>query len=163
MRAWVVGGAVIESPEGVLLVRNRRRGGRHDWTPPGGVIEVDEGEALIDGLAREVREETGLIVTEWDGPIYEIAAEAPELGWTLRVECFRAVRFSGELAVDDPDGIVVDARYVAPHDCVGHLAGNHPWVVEPLLEWLAGPWQGRRSFSYHVTGDDPAGLVVTRL
>src|SRR3982750_2468999 len=112
MRAWVVGAAVIEGPEGLLLVRNRRRGGHHDWTPPGGVIEVDDGEALIDGLAREVREETGLTVTDWEGPIYEIACEAPGLGWSLRVECYRALKFEGELAVDDPDGIVVDARYV---------------------------------------------------
>ena len=42
MRDWVVGGALILSDEGVLLVQNRRRNGSHDWTPPGGVI--DEGE-----------------------------------------------------------------------------------------------------------------------
>ncbi len=57
MRDWVVGGALILSDEGVLLVQNRRRNGTHDWTPPGGVI--DEGESLIEGLTREVQEETG--------------------------------------------------------------------------------------------------------
>jgi 8-oxo-dGTP diphosphatase len=163
MRAWVVGAAVIEGPQGLLLVRNRRRGGRHDWTTPGGVIEVDDGEALIDGLAREVREETGLTVTEWAGPIYRVAAEAPGLGWSLEVECHRAVRFEGELAIDDPDGIVVDACYVAAHDCGGHLETTHPWVSEPLLAWIEAPWDGSRSFSYHVAGDDVASVVVTRL
>jgi 8-oxo-dGTP diphosphatase len=163
MRAWVVGAAVIEGPEGLLLVRNRRRGGLHDWTTPGGVIEVADGEALLEGLAREVREETGLTVTEWDGPIYDIEVEAPILGWTLRVECHRALAFEGVLAVDDPDGIVVDARYVAPDDCHGHLEGNHPWVTEPLLEWLGGGWEGARSFAYQVTGEDVASAVVTRL
>ena len=47
MRDWVVGGALIVSDDGVLLVQNRRRNGSHDWTPPGGVI--DEGESLLDG------------------------------------------------------------------------------------------------------------------
>jgi ADP-ribose pyrophosphatase YjhB (NUDIX family) len=30
------------------------------WEPPGGILEV--GESVIDGLRREVREETGLLV-----------------------------------------------------------------------------------------------------
>lgn len=162
MHSWVVGGAVIEGPDGVLLVQNRRRGGRTDWSPPGGVIEVEDGEALIDGLAREVLEETGLVVTRWEGPIYEIATEAPGLGWTLRVEAYRAVEFAGELLIEDPDGIVVDARYVAVHECVGHLEGNHPWVVEPLLEWLDERWAECRSYGYHVAGDDLRDLVITR-
>ena len=78
MRRWLVGGAVIEGPEGILLVQNQRRGGRIDWSPPGGVI--DDGEDVLTGLSREVREETGLIVTRWEGPIYTIEATAPDLG-----------------------------------------------------------------------------------
>lgn len=160
VHAWTVGGAVIEGPEGLLLVRNRRRNGDHDWTPPGGVI--DEGEDVLVGLTREVAEETGLVVTEWEGPIYEIAAEAPGLGWTLRVEVYRAVAYEGVLVVDDPDGIVVDACYVA-HDAAGsHLASAHPWVGEPLCEWLAERWEGSRAFGYEVVGSDLASLVVTR-
>lgn len=161
MHQWLVGGALIEGPEGVLLVQNRRRNGRHDWSPPGGVI--DEGESLIEGLAREVVEETGLTVIGWEGPIYDIVAEAPGLGWTLRVEAHRALTVEGELTIDDPDGIVVDARYVAVEACGIHLDGNHPWVVEPLLEWLAAPWEGRRSYAYRVDGTDIASLVVTRV
>jgi 8-oxo-dGTP diphosphatase len=163
MHSWVVGGAVIEGPDGLLLVQNRRRGGRFDWSPPGGVIEVEDGEALIDGLAREVLEETGLVVTRWEGPIYEIATEAPGLGWTLRVEAYRAVEFAGELVLEDPDGIVVDARYVATHECGEHLEGNHPWVVEPLLEWLEERWVECRAYGYHVAGDDMRDLVITRV
>jgi 8-oxo-dGTP diphosphatase len=161
VREWLVGGAVIETAEGVLLVRNRRRNGDLDWTPPGGVI--DDGEELLAGLAREVQEETGLVVTEWAGPLYEIVAEAPGLGWRLRVEAWLAVDFEGELRVDDPDQIVVDARFVCIDDCAVHLTGGHPWVTEPLSEWLAEHWEGKRSYGYRVDGNELRSLVVTRM
>ncbi len=160
MHEWTVAGAVIEGPDGVLLVKNRRRNGRHDWSPPGGVI--DEGETLIEGLGREVVEETGLIVTEWAGPIYQIEATAPGLGWTLRVEAFQAVVFSGEILLEDPDGIVVDAGYVVADDCPARLVGNHPWVVEPLSEWLVERWSGCRTYGYRIEGSELASLEVTR-
>lgn len=162
MRDWVVGGALIVSDEGLLLVQNRRRNGSHDWSPPGGVI--DEGETLIEGLTREVEEETGLRVTAWSGPVYEVRCDAPDLGWTLRVEAHLAVAYEGELRVDDPDGIVVDARFVEVDACHGHLEGGHPWVREPLVEWLTERWDhdSARPFGFHVAGADPGTVVVTR-
>jgi 8-oxo-dGTP diphosphatase len=161
VRDWVVGGAVIESDEGLLLVCNRRRDGSHDWTPPGGVI--DEGEILLEGLAREVFEETGLVVAGWQGPLYEVNVEAVGLGWRLRVEAWKASSFSGELTVgSDPDGIVVDARFLALDACHAHLDGVHVWVREPLGHWLAERWDGTRNFHYDVSGSDRATMVVTR-
>jgi len=162
VRDWVVGGALILSDEGVLLVRNRRRNGSHDWTPPGGVI--DEGETLIEGLTREVEEETGLRVTEWAGPVYEVRCEAPDMGWRLRVEAHVAVAYEGELRVDDPDGIVVDARFVDMATCGEMVAGGHPWVGEPLGEWLAERWANHevRPYGFHVAGALPDEVVVTR-
>jgi len=157
---WLVAGALIEGEGGLLLVRNRRRGGREDWSTPGGVI--DAGETLLEGLGREVREETGLIVTAWDGPVYEIRAEAPGLGWSLRVEVHRALAYEGDLVVDDPDGIVVDARFVATDDCSALLDGGHRWVGEPLGEWLGGDRGPGRSYEYVVHGSDLHGLEVER-
>jgi 8-oxo-dGTP diphosphatase len=162
MRDWVVGGALILSDEGVLLVHNRRRNGSHDWTPPGGVI--DDGESLLEGLTREVEEETGLRVTEWAGPVYEVHCEAPDMGWRLRVEAHVAMAYEGELHVDDPDGIVVDARFVAIDACDSMVAGGHPWVCEPLGEWLAERWPhgDTRPYGFHVAGALPDDVVVTR-
>lgn len=161
MQEWLVGSALIEGPEGILLVQNRRRGGIVDWSPPGGVI--DEGEDLITGLTREVAEETGLVVTEWSGPLYQIDAKAPGLGWHLRVEVWGAARFRGELAIADPDGIVVDARFVPFDECCGLVRSNHPWVTEPLIDYLGGRWEGSRQYDYLVDGEHLAELVVTRL
>jgi 8-oxo-dGTP diphosphatase len=161
VREWLVGGGIVLGPEGLLLVQNRRRDGRHDWSPPGGVI--DEGEGLIEGLTREVREETGLLVTRWAGPVYRIEATAPGMGWHLRVEAHVAVEYTGELRVDDPDGIVVDARFVELGACEAHLTANHPWVREPLTEWLVEQWADVRSYGYQVEGSRPGQIVVSRI
>jgi len=184
MRDWVVGGAVIEagalapgildrhagSPavdggvapaEGVLLVENLRHNGTSDWTTPGGVI--DAGELVLDGLTREVREETGLEVVEWSGLLYEIVAEAPGLGWRLRVEVHRALLVTGELQIgDDPDGIVIASDWVGGRDCAQRLSGAHPWVREPLVEWMIERFDEPRTFRFDVAGDRVTDVSVTR-
>ena len=114
---FTVAGALVESPDGLLLVQNQRRNGTLDWSTPGGVIDATDA-SLLHGLAREVEEETGLRVTEWEGPLYEVRATALELGWGMRCEVHRALGFDGTLRVDDPDGIVVDACF-APQRPLG--------------------------------------------
>jgi len=162
VRSWVVAAGLIEGAAGWLLVQNRRRDGSLDWSPPGGVIEVHEGETIADGLTREVREETGLVVDAWDGPVYDVEVVAEGLGWTLRAEMFLARSYAGDLVVDDPDGIVVDARFVPASGWPDLLEGSHPWVREPIAGWLAGPDVALASYRYRLDG--PSGEVeVVRL
>jgi len=169
MRAWIVAAGLIEGDEGIVLVLNRRRDGSLDWSPPGGVIEVHDGESVTDGLTREVQEETGLIVDDWEGPVYAVEVTALDLGWTLLAETFVARAWRGELTVADPDGIVVDARFVAPELWSDHLQGTRPWVREPIEEWLAGPGGVERvamaalapaRFRYRIDGNAESGGVV---
>ena len=161
MHQWTVGGALIEGEGGLLLVRNRRRGGREDWTPPGGVI--DDGEDLVAGLTREVTEETGLVVANWEGPAWRIEVAAVDLGWQLYVEVWRATDYAGDLAAGaDPDGIVVEACFATPQQCTTRLGGTQPWVRDPLVAWLAGPWDGTRDYGYRLSGASPDTFVVER-
>lgn len=159
VKRWLVAGAVIEGPGGVLLVANRRHDGSIDWSTPGGVI--DDGEAVLEGLEREVREETGLVVSAWDGLLYGIEVVAPDLGWHLRVEVHQASSVEGDLVLDDPDGIVFDAGYVTVGECDRRLAQSHPWVREPLSAWLGQRWTLARDFRYHVAGTDLSSLTVS--
>jgi 8-oxo-dGTP diphosphatase len=53
-------GAVIVDEGQVLLVRRGNEPMKGHWTLPGGLLEL--GESLSDGVMREVREESGLIV-----------------------------------------------------------------------------------------------------
>jgi 8-oxo-dGTP pyrophosphatase MutT (NUDIX family) len=52
-----VAGVVIDEKGRTLVIQRRDNG---HWEPPGGVLERDE--SIIEGLLREVWEETGLIV-----------------------------------------------------------------------------------------------------
>ena len=163
MREWLVASGIVEGPDGLLLVQNRRRNGATDWSTPGGVIEVEAGESVLDGLTREVFEETGIRVTGWEGPVYEVEAEAAGMGWHLRVEVHRATGYTGDLVVEDLDQIVVDAQWVPVDACGPHLEACPTWVREPLSSWLDERFTQPRAFRYRVDGADRSSITVTRL
>jgi len=52
-----VAGVITDDHGQALLIRRRDN---HRWEPPGGVLEF--GETILEGVRREVREETGLDV-----------------------------------------------------------------------------------------------------
>ena len=85
------------------------------------------------------------------------------MGWRMRCEVHLAVAFEGELRVDDPDGIVVEAalRAAAP-SATTRLASCAPWVREPLSAWLRERWEpaGSRQFDYEVHGTSRDAMRV---
>jgi 8-oxo-dGTP diphosphatase len=161
LREWMVAGGIVEVDGRVLLVENLRRNGRTDWSTPGGVVESGE-EALV-GLTREVAEETGLEVAQWSSALYSVETVAPELGWHLRVQVFRAMSWSGHVSTgSDPDGIVIGARFADRRECEALLAEGGQWVREPLLAWMAERWDDHRAFRYLLSGTSRDTMTVTR-
>jgi 8-oxo-dGTP diphosphatase len=141
----MVGGALIRHGDGLVLVGNRRRDQSLEWTPPGGVI--DTGETVLEGLAREVLEETGLVVTGWAERCYTVTVDAPDMGWQLRVEAWEALGTAGDVCIADPDGIVEEVRHVSAVDAPVLLRASPAWVHAPVGDWLDGTHGGHYRFA----------------
>ena len=118
MRDWLVAGALLEGPEGLLLVCNRRRDGSVDWSPPGGVI--DEGETVLEGLSREVHEETGLTIAVGD-PALVNEFHDPATGFHQVDVYFHARLVAGDIDAPwtDPEGVVTRRRWVSRAELAG--------------------------------------------
>ncbi|MEM7143441.1 MAG: NUDIX hydrolase [Actinomycetota bacterium] len=161
MRRWKVAGGLITQGTDTLLVANRRRDGRVDWSTPGGV--VDEGETPLFALSREVQEETGLEVAEWSRMCWTTEVDFVDLEMHLAVEVHLAAAFDGSLVVDDPDGIVVEAHFLDAATIDGRLDTAPPWVAEPMRDWLLDPWDDIRHFGYRAMGRNPAEMSAQRV
>jgi 8-oxo-dGTP diphosphatase len=154
IRSFRVGGGLVVVDNQLLLAANRRRQGTLEWTPPGGVI--DEGESVIDGISREVLEETGLTVSEWERCHYTVTVTAPDMGWEMIVESWFATSAHGTISLNDPDRIVEQAVFVDLAHVESLLVDSPPWVRIPVLAWIDGGMQPIPTHAFHVRGADRA-------
>ena len=149
-REFVVAAAILLDKQGrVLLVGNDWQGfGNVRHTLPGGVVE--RGESTLHALVREVKEETGLKITSITHLAYAVHVEDIKRNDRAVSFAFLA-EYDGLLNPRDPDGFIVEARFV-PVEEIADLIPIPP-IREPLIEYLKtheagkfyayGGWDGR--------------------
>jgi 8-oxo-dGTP pyrophosphatase MutT (NUDIX family) len=130
---------IVRDEDGRVLFMRRADDGR--WGLPAGGIEP--GESPAQAIAREVHEETGLVVRParvagaFGGPGFRHRyGNGDEVEWTVVV--FECEVIGGTLA--PLDGEAIELRYFAPND-VPQLQLAYPRelfrsaVTEPLFSW----------------------------
>lgn len=105
--------------DGRLLLVNAYPGGLSDlWCAPGGGAEP--GSALPDNLAREVLEETGLVISP--GPLALVNEFHDPASGFHQVDLFFRAEITGG-ALDpghrDPEGVVTERRFFSPAELSG--------------------------------------------
>lgn len=122
-------GAVVRDEHGRLLVVLRGRPpGAGLWSIPGGRVEA--GETPAAAAAREVLEETGLVV-EIGAVLGRIELAGPA-GSTYLVEDFAGSPVGGGLAAGSDAS---EARWVSPEEL--QALDCTPLLIETLREWGA--------------------------
>lgn len=116
--------AVIFDRRGWLLLQQRSDGGQ--WGLPGGSVEI--GESVVEAVAREVREETGLevrprrLVGIYSEPHRQVVRYPNGNVWHYVSICFECVRRRGELQTCDE---TLALRYFPPRRLPSTLLPHH--------------------------------------
>ncbi len=121
----------------VVLVREEYPAwGGEFWNVPSG--RVEDGETPAEGAARELAEETGLVVAASELRLVSTVSTTYDTGETEAWNHVVDVS-SPELLVDDPDGIIREARWFSRRDAI-ELLGELPYppLSEPAVAYLRG-------------------------
>jgi mutator protein MutT len=123
-------GAVLRDSGGrLLLVQRAHEPAAGTWSIPGG--RVEDGESDHEAVAREVLEETGLVVAPGE-LIGTVLRDGPRV--VYEIYDYACLLVSGELVAGTD---AADARWVAPADLSGLRCA--PELVDTLRDWKLLP------------------------
>jgi 8-oxo-dGTP diphosphatase len=109
-RQFLIVTGIVRRGDELLMIEQAGPGEEPYWTVPGGVVE--RGEFITDALVRELREETGITVLDPGTLAFTAQVDDRREGWFATVWTWDVARWEGEIAVDDPDGLVREAGWV---------------------------------------------------
>lgn len=146
----IIDAALVRDTDGesVLLVRQQGPSDpRAYWVLPGGLVESDE--IVTEGLAREVREETGLRVLEFGQLVYAMHSVDGANGSQYVAFVLEAAGWDGEIRPDDPDGYILEAAFVPTAEAIERLE-QLPWeaMSRPIAAYLRGTHQAGALWLY---------------
>lgn len=128
----VAAGALVTNDRGeILLVNNPHRG----WEFPGGQIE--NGEDLIEGITREVFEESGIKI-KVNSLVAVYSNTKSYLGWdnktvipTKVIFDFLATAIGGELKTSDES---IDVKWVTKESALEMI--REPWLIDRARDMI---------------------------
>ncbi len=150
-REYQIVGAFLRRGDELLMVRQRGPLDRDPyWALPGGAVE--RGELLTEALARELREETGIEALAFGQPVCVVQVHDTVEALRSMVVVLEVAAWCGECVPADPDGLVLEARFVPLPEAVSLLRRfDRPCLRDPILAYLedgaeaGGLWLYRRT------------------
>jgi 8-oxo-dGTP diphosphatase len=105
-----IAAAIVRRGDDVLMVLQAGPGEEPTWSIPGG--RVEPAEFVVDALIREVREETGIEVVEPGRIAFLMQLDERQAGYFATIWTWDVAEWRGEIALNDPDGYVLEAAWV---------------------------------------------------
>jgi 8-oxo-dGTP diphosphatase len=158
-RTYTIAAALVRDGDRILLVEQQGpKDAQSHWALPGGVVET--GEFLVEAMAREVAEETGLVVSGTPRLVYIAQFDRPgrREQWTAAI--FEVEAWSGAISPADPDEHILQAQFLRPAEALVKL-GDLRWRVmrDPILAYLAGEAEAGAAWCFR-EGDDEQEILV---
>lgn len=160
----IVAGIIRRGDEILLVEQQGPDNPTSMWALPGG--RVEPGELLTEGLAREIREETGLTMRGIAQLAYLVqhsnVTPWANLADVITVFVFEIADWDGDIRVNDPDGYILQARFVPVADAIHKLETTLPWraMSEPPVAYFRGEANAGTMWFYRARENGQDELVT---